>query len=90
MLVNAINNGENFCHYCKNVLELTAFLSSVDEIKETMTEFGAQVSAMTGSGSAVFGIFDNKSLAEKCCQEFKKTGIFAFVSTPIEKGIEEI
>lgn len=90
MLVNAINNGENFCHYCKNVLELTAFLSSVDEIKETMTEFGAQISAMTGSGSAVFGIFENNTLAEKCCQEFKKTGIFAFISIPRDKGIEEI
>lgn len=90
MLVNAINNEENFYHYCKNVLELTAFLSSVDEIKETMTEFGAHVSAMTGSGSAVFGIFENKTLAEKCCQEFKKSGIYAFVSTPTDKGIEEI
>lgn len=89
-LINAINNGEKFSHLCGNVLELTAFLSSVDEIKETMIELGAENSVMTGSGSAVFGIFDNERLAEKCCENLKKSGFFATVSVPTERGIEII
>ena len=89
-LINAINNGEKFSHLCGNVLELTAFLSSVDEIKETMIELGAENSMMTGSGSAVFGIFDNERLAEKCCENLKKSGFFATVSIPSEQGIEII
>lgn len=90
MLVNAINNGEKFSSLCGNVLELTAFLATVDEIKETMIELGAENSVMTGSGSAVFGIFDNEKLAEKCCENLKKSGLFATVSVPTECGIEII
>lgn len=90
MLVNAINNGEKFYSLCGNVLELTAFLATVDEIKETMIELGAENSVMTGSGSAVFGIFDNEKLAEKCCENLKKSGLFATVSVPTECGIEII
>ncbi len=89
-LINAINNGEKFSHLCGNVLELTAFLSSVDEIKETMIELGAENSMMTGSGSAVFGIFSDERLAEKCSENLKKSGFFATISVPTEKGIEII
>ena len=89
-LINAINNGEKFSHLCGNVLELTAFLSSVDEIKETMIELGAENSMMTGSGSAVFGIFSDERLAEKCSENLKKSGLFSFVSVPAKHGIEVI
>ena len=89
-LINAIDNEEKFSHLCGNVLELTAFLATVDEIKETMIELGAENSVMTGSGSAVFGIFDNERLAEKCCENLKKSGFFATVSVPAEQGIEII
>lgn len=55
-----------------------------------MVELGAENSVMTGSGSAVFGIFDNERLAEKCCENLKKSGFFATVSIPSEQGIEII
>ncbi len=90
LLINAINNGENFSHLCGNVLELTAFLATVDEIKETMIELGAENSIMTGSGSAVFGIFNSEKSAEKCCENLKKSGLFATISVPTERGIEII
>ena len=61
-----------------------------DEIKETMIELGAENSVMTGSGSAVFGIFNSEKSAEKCCENLKKSGLFATISVPTECGIEII
>ena len=39
------------------------------EIKKRLLEQGARLASMTGSGTAVFGIFDSKEAAEKCRKE---------------------
>ena len=54
-------------------------------IKEKMLSFGALNSAMSGSGSAVFGIFDNKKLAETATASFKNIGMKTFLVSPISK-----
>ena len=50
-------------------------LPEIETIKAQMTEKGAVCSQMSGSGSAVFGLFDNFATAEKCYCELKKSGL---------------
>ena len=63
-------------------------LPEIGVIKEKIANFGAYVSAMSGSGSAVFGLFEDQ---EKCL-ECKKTlcdmglsEVFAFTKADFEK-----
>lgn len=43
----------------------------VGEIKERMLKEGALISAMSGSGPTVFGVFDSKDMAEKAANAIK-------------------
>lgn len=56
-----------------NVLENSAVLicPDVEVYKADILAFGAEASIMSGSGSAVFGIFDSKTKAEQARQMFK-------------------
>ena len=45
---------------------------SVRKVKEELLEEGALFASLSGSGSAVFGLFDGKSEAEKAMQRFSK------------------
>ncbi len=59
---------------CGNVLE-TVVVGKYPEInvyKEIMKKHGAVYSLMSGSGSSVFGVFDNKALASSAAKELKK------------------
>lgn len=51
--------------------------------KGIMLENGALGAAMTGSGSAVFGIFNDKKLAENAAEIFKKLTVSAFFTKPL-------
>lgn len=51
--------------------------------KGIMLENGALGAAMTGSGSAVFGIFNDKKLAENAAEIYKKLTVSAFFTKPL-------
>ena len=53
-----------------NVLELPVISQylSIEKYKKTMLNHGAINSIMTGSGSAVFGLFDDEERAVRCCE----------------------
>lgn len=61
---------------CGNTFEDAVALSDVSRAKEALLEDGALCAVMTGSGSAVFGIFAQKEQAEICAE--KRRGEFAF------------
>lgn len=44
---------------------------------------GALGQTMTGSGSCVFGLFDNEATAKRCCAAFQSDGIWAKCTIPI-------
>jgi 4-diphosphocytidyl-2-C-methyl-D-erythritol kinase len=54
------------CRYCGNVFEQTPLPNEVFELKDAMLQRGALCSMMSGSGSAVFGIFETPQLAKSC------------------------
>lgn len=68
-----------------NVLEEAAKekYKELGRFKGIMLESGALGSAMTGSGSAVFGIFDNRSRAYAAKKKFLKRGVACFVTRPV-------
>ena len=57
-----------------------------EKIEGVFTEFGALGSSMTGSGSAVFGIYDDKAAAEKALEVFKNLGYDTHLVAPYNSG----
>ncbi|MBR5516050.1 MAG: 4-(cytidine 5'-diphospho)-2-C-methyl-D-erythritol kinase [Clostridia bacterium] len=65
------------CNEMYNCFEY--LVPSVISIKNIMMKNGALNSMMSGSGSAVFGVFTDRSKAEKAMNELKENNIFAVV-----------
>lgn len=57
------------------------------EIKRKLCKNGALGAIMSGSGSAVFGIFENKISAEKCKMKLGKNYKQTFLCTPLSHGV---
>lgn len=62
--------------YCRNIFDDVTSLEEVTDIKRIMTENGAVCSAMTGSGSAVFGLFESENVAFKAQEVLKQKNYF--------------
>ncbi len=73
-----------------NVFEQLTDLEDIETIKNVMSEHDVQKSLMTGSGSAVFGIFTSMKSAELCAETLKGMGFFADVCSFKDCGCEVI
>ena len=62
-------------------------MRQIGEIKSVLLDHGALGAMMTGTGSAVFGIFSNTEAAERCAADLKKEHRFCRVAEPVEKVI---
>ena len=62
--------------FCRNIFDDVTSLEEVTNIKRIMTENGAVCSAMTGSGSAVFGLFESENVAVKAQKVLKQKNYF--------------
>ncbi|WMJ22623.1 4-(cytidine 5'-diphospho)-2-C-methyl-D-erythritol kinase [Paludicola sp. MB14-C6] len=71
-----------------NVFEQTIQLKEITKIKQTMKKYGVMNAMMTGSGSAVFGIFTDESQAYKCVGKLKRQRFFAYLTKPISHGVQ--
>ena len=85
-----VGDVKGIAEYLYNALEYAADCSEIREIKEKMLENDALGALMTGSGSAVFGIFDNKRDAKKCVKELEDDYIFCKTLKPVPVGVEII
>ena len=54
--------------------------STITQIKSSLLDYGALGAVMTGTGSAVFGIFSERSFAEKAAEELSKSYRCTYVS----------
>ena len=70
-----------------NSLDIACELKEVQQIKQKLIEYGADNAMMTGSGSAVFGIFTDEEIANKALENFNDYS-FSGVFKPVNKGIE--
>lgn len=87
--IKAIENGDSaeISKTLSNSLEEVAGEDVIDKIKSVMIKSGALGSIMTGSGSAVFGIFEDEKTAEKCAEKFYGLYEFCQMCHQIESGI---
>lgn len=68
-----------------NEFEDVMNLTEVAFIKNAMISMGALGASMTGSGSAVFGIFDEQSKASVCKEELSKEYAEVFLCEPLRQ-----
>ena len=70
----------------KNVFEEVCSLPETGKIKEDMLCCGALAAGMTGSGSAVFGLFDESKKAFECRNRLEEEGLFTCCCPPCRTG----
>ncbi len=86
-LLNSIeNNDGNEYRFFGNLFEDAIHLESVNHIEAVMSDFGSLSPCMTGSGSAVFGLFKNEKDAEACAEKLESEGYFAKVCHTVKES----
>lgn len=75
--------------YLFNLFEQLVPLPEVQTIKTLLLQNGGLQAVMSGSGSAVYGIFDNKEKAEKAFAVCQKEYQEVFFCVPCSEGITE-
>ena len=81
---------QNFDVMCKkaaNVFEQVVEVSDRVKIKAVMRNNNAKLAMMTGSGAAVFGIFQNEEDADRCYNELSVNYTNVFKTTPTTKSL---
>jgi len=69
-----------------NAFEDVLQLSGVRDIKAVLLEFGAYGTAMTGSGTAVAGLFGDERAAVSCLERLRGIVTFACIARPLAHG----
>lgn len=87
-LAFALQNGElsEVCANLFNRFEDVVDNPEISSLKEKMISLGAKGALMTGSGSAVFGIFEDYDLAKSCYGFISKDYKQSFLCSPILHG----
>lgn len=70
--VEAVKRKDDPFRFISNDLEKTVGKDWLRDIKRKMLDNGACAAQMSGSGSTVFGVFDDKTTAEKAAEQFRK------------------
>ena len=94
-LVQAMAGGNlaDIAKYMANDLEKAAGSDETQPIKEKLLQLGATGSMMTGSGAAVYGIFEDEEAAQKAAETLKDKTVAdqlhirsVFVAKPVNFG----
>lgn len=87
--VAALNSGnlKGVAAHMHNIFEVLKQCEQADMIKAKMLELGALGAILTGSGSAVCGIFESEANAIHCKNELAKTCNFTAIATPVNSQI---
>lgn len=76
--------------YCDNVFEQVIEVPKRAEIKHILRENNSLAACMSGSGSAIYGIFENESDAKKAKKELEKSFSKVFLCERKNLGVEKI
>jgi len=91
-ILQAIENGQikDICRRMYNVFEDVddRRMRTVSQIKGVMLDHGALGSVMTGTGSAVFGIYTNASAAKDACEALGREYRFCCTAEPIGRLLD--
>lgn len=88
-ILDALDKGDlrEICRRMYNVFEDVddRRMRTVTEIKNRLMDFGTLGSIMTGTGSAVFGIFDDENKAQLAMESLKQDYRFCYIAKPVKK-----
>lgn len=89
LCVRALYNGSirNVSDFLHNDFEEVLRLDVINKIKSVMLKNKSFGAAMSGSGSAVFGMFLTEKAANKCADILRAEYSEVFVTTPVNKGV---
>ena len=86
-LAEAINTAPDTAYkYFGNLFEQAVRLPEVEDIRNDMLKYRARRAVMTGSGSAVFGIFIDPAQAVRCADKLREKGYFATVCETVPES----
>ena len=74
--------------YLFNVFEAAIDLPEIADAKQALKDAGALNTLMTGSGSAVFGVFENEDLAKDAAAKLEGKYSYCEVCVPVKSGYE--
>ena len=79
---------EAVCDSLFNRFEELINKDCIQEIKNELINYRAMGALMSGSGSTVYGIFENEFLARRCFEKLKLKYENVFICKPIDHGVE--
>ena len=82
------NDLSGICDHLFNVFEELLSLEIIERIRKRLLEEGAQGACMTGSGSAVFGVFQEEHCAKQCYEKLSSEYDEVFLCKPVRSGSE--
>ena len=80
-------NFDVMCKKAANVFEQVVEVSDRVKIKAIMRNNNAKFAMMTGSGAAVFGVFEKEDDAKICYKELSKTYSDIFITAPVKQAL---
>ena len=88
-VISGICNGslEDIAKGLYNKFEAIVPVPAIQDIKDRLRTEGALNACMTGSGSAVFGLFDDRHTAELCAAHLEEQYEQVFVVSPLTEGV---
>ena len=90
-LTEKLKNAPEEAHkFFGNLFEQAIRLDEVNVIRQMMLEYGAVSACMTGSGSAVFGVFGGRAEAVCCAQKLAECGFRAKGCTTTDTAFIEL
>lgn len=88
-IIKALESGDmrNICCRMYNIFEdvLPTGTEYIQDIKSTLFDKGAMGAVMSGTGSAVFGLFDNRQYAEAAFNVLRRSYKECFIAETIDK-----
>jgi len=78
-------NIKSVAKHLYNKFEVVMALPEVEKIKQIMLDCGALGVTMTGSGSAVFGIFDNDNMRDDCAKRLDDDYEYVYKAEPVSE-----
>lgn len=92
IMLELLSDGEcdEALKYCANVFEQAFDIPGRVDIKDTFNKNGALAACMTGSGSAVYGIFADEESALKSAESLKNDFKNVYICCPEKTGVEII
>lgn len=89
MLLACINDDwKTICEKVGNVFEQFIEVTDRTVIKGIMRNHNCLCCCMSGSGPSIFGVFDDKTKAEKCFEDLKKTFSNTYLCSTVNNGYE--